>query len=91
MYIHLNNTPYKSIRTIKEPLQADVVKMKCFPTGCEKFRYMCRRYHDEIDLIESIYPYQSMGVIHINLKNFAEVCLPEAKRLLELLEITLPW
>ncbi|CAH1104335.1 unnamed protein product, partial [Psylliodes chrysocephalus] len=60
-------------------------------TSCEKFRYMCRRYHDEIDLIESIYPYQSMGVIHINLKNFAEVCLPEAKRLLELLEITLPW
>ncbi|CAG9860518.1 unnamed protein product [Phyllotreta striolata] len=57
----------------------------------EKFRYLCGRYHSEINLIESIYPSQSMGVIHINLKNFSEVCLPEAKRLLELLETVLPW
>ncbi|KAJ8983473.1 hypothetical protein NQ317_014931 [Molorchus minor] len=59
-------------------------------TDLEKFRYYCRRYHKEIMTIENVNVTQCMGLLYLQLTNFKESALPEPRRLLGIVEDTIP-
>lgn len=51
---------------------------------------MCRRYHDEITLLDSIVSVQPLGIFYIQQERFKNTALPEPKRLLEIIERVMP-
>ncbi|KAJ8943600.1 hypothetical protein NQ318_006602 [Aromia moschata] len=59
-------------------------------TDLETFRNLCRRYHNEIKAIENVANSQRMGLLFLQMKNFKEGGLPEPKRLLGIVEDTIP-
>ncbi|XP_023013028.2 dynein heavy chain at 16F isoform X2 [Leptinotarsa decemlineata] len=57
----------------------------------EKFRAMCARYHSEIEIVQSMSTTQPMGMLYLQLSGLKNSASPEPKRLLKIVEHTLPW
>ncbi|KAF5272727.1 hypothetical protein FQA39_LY07754 [Lamprigera yunnana] len=56
----------------------------------DMFRQWCNRYNDELFLIERIIDLQPLGLLYLHQTTFKELIVPEPKRLLEVIEYTMP-
>ncbi|XP_031357040.1 dynein heavy chain 6, axonemal isoform X2 [Photinus pyralis] len=56
----------------------------------EVFRGWCTRYHKEVEIVNTVIDLQPLGILYMNQKLFKQTILPEPKRLINIIEHTMP-